>query len=309
MPCMAIDLFCGIGGLTKGLSLAGIDVLAGFDIDESCQFAYEANNAAEFICEDVTNIEGAELNQMYPDNVVRALVGCAPCQPFSRYSSRYRKEGHTDNKWRLLYSFERLVRETLPDIVSMENVPNLIHENVFNVSLMIYNIIEYTVTNLIDSIYDEIRINHLSYIDVNDSIRSLWRKTILKSVNDPNANFSTFLKKNEEIISAILSNNELNMYAKNTLPGGNLDGNSIKETFESHGIRVRTNSRNYRPDILIGIKENRNNLAHGSVSFVEAMREDSIDDIKTSEILVVGFLEELIETVSTYIEEQKYKTS
>lgn len=174
-----------------------------------------------------------------------------------------------------------------------------------NVSLMIYNIIEYTVTNLIDSIYDEIRINHLSYIDVNDSIRSLWRKTILKSVNDPNANFSTFLKKNEEIISAILSNNELNMYAKNTLPGGN----SIKETFESHGIRVRTNSRNYRPDILIGIKENRNNLAHGSVSFVEAMREDSIDDIKTSEILVVGFLEELIETVSTYIEEQKYKTS
>lgn len=23
MPCMAIDLFCGIGGLTKGLSLAG----------------------------------------------------------------------------------------------------------------------------------------------------------------------------------------------------------------------------------------------------------------------------------------------
>lgn len=178
-----------------------------------------------------------------------------------------------------------------------------------NVSLMIYNIIEYTVTNLIDSIYDEIRINHLSYIDVNDSIRSLWRKTILKSVNDPNANFSTFLKKNEEIISAILSNNELNMCAKNTLPGGNLDGNSIKETFESHGIRVRTNSRNYRPDILIGIKENRNNLAHGSVSFVEAMREDSIDDIKTSEILVVGFLEELIETVSTYIEEQKYKTS
>ena len=72
-----------------------------------------------------------------------------------------------------------------------------------NVSLMIYNIIEYTVTNLIDSIYDEIRVNHLSYIDVNDSIRNLWRKTILRSVNDPNANFSTFLRKNEEIISAM----------------------------------------------------------------------------------------------------------
>ena len=39
MPCAAIDLFCGIGGLTKGLSLAGINVIAGFDNDESCRFA------------------------------------------------------------------------------------------------------------------------------------------------------------------------------------------------------------------------------------------------------------------------------
>ena len=49
MPCVAIDLFCGIGGLTKGLSLAGIDVTAGFDIDESCRFAYEVNNNAEIM--------------------------------------------------------------------------------------------------------------------------------------------------------------------------------------------------------------------------------------------------------------------
>ena len=34
MPCVAIDLFCGIGGLTKGLSLSGIEVCAGIDIDD-----------------------------------------------------------------------------------------------------------------------------------------------------------------------------------------------------------------------------------------------------------------------------------
>lgn len=131
MPCVAIDLFCGIGGLTKGLSLAGIDVVAGFDNDESCRFAYETNNNAEFFCEDVTNITGQSIVDLYPGNCIKALVGCAPCQPFSRYSSRYRKKGHTDNKWKLLYSFERLIQETLPEIVSMENVPNLIHEKVF----------------------------------------------------------------------------------------------------------------------------------------------------------------------------------
>lgn len=131
MPCVAIDLFCGIGGLTKGLTLAGIDVTAGFDVDESCRFAYERNNNSDFYCEDVLEIQGEELANLYPTDVVRALVGCAPCQPFSRYSSRYRKNGHKDDKWKLLYSFERLIRETTPEIVSMENVPQLINEKVF----------------------------------------------------------------------------------------------------------------------------------------------------------------------------------
>ena len=176
-----------------------------------------------------------------------------------------------------------------------------------NVSLMIYNIIEYTVANLIDSIYDEIRMNRLSYVDVNESIQGLWRKTILKSTSDPNANFNTFLKKNEEIITTILRNTTLEMNSRNTLPSGNLDGVSIKRTFESHGIQLQTRSRNYRPDILEGIKENRNNLAHGSVSFVDAVRSDSISDIRKNETFVVAFLEELIDTVTTYIDEKKYK--
>lgn len=69
---------------------------------------------------------------MYPADCVRALVGCAPCQPFSRYTNRYRKEGPIDDKWRLLYSFARLAEELQPDIISMENVPELEKETVFN---------------------------------------------------------------------------------------------------------------------------------------------------------------------------------
>lgn len=44
MPCAAIDLFCGVGGLTKGLEQAGINVVAGIDFEASCQYAYEENN-------------------------------------------------------------------------------------------------------------------------------------------------------------------------------------------------------------------------------------------------------------------------
>lgn len=132
MPHVAVDLFCGIGGLTHGLQLAGINVVAGIDIDGSCQYAYEKNNQAKFINKNVTDIKADEICALYPNNCTKILVGCAPCQPFSKYTKRYRKKGHTDDKWRLLYAFSDLVEQTLPHVISMENVPELIHENVFN---------------------------------------------------------------------------------------------------------------------------------------------------------------------------------
>ena len=36
----AIDLFCGVGGLTRGLEKAGIDVTLGVDIDADCEYPY-----------------------------------------------------------------------------------------------------------------------------------------------------------------------------------------------------------------------------------------------------------------------------
>ena len=132
MPVSAVDLFCGVGGLTHGLQLAGIPVVAGFDIENSCKYAYEHNNDSVFVLRDITQMTGNELRDYYPQNDTKVLVGCAPCQPFSTYSLRYNKNGKKDNKWRLLYYFADLVKEVLPEIVSMENVPYLSREEVFN---------------------------------------------------------------------------------------------------------------------------------------------------------------------------------
>ena len=141
MPCV-IDLFCGIGGLTKGLELAGLNVVAGIDFNESCRYAYETNNQAGFIHGDITAITAQDIEALFPeDENIRILVGCAPCQPFSKYTKRYRKEEkelgrqgdqwQSDEKWRLLYSFAELIRQTNPHVVSMENVPELEKEQVF----------------------------------------------------------------------------------------------------------------------------------------------------------------------------------
>lgn len=127
-----IDLFCGIGGLTHGFVKEGFDVLAGFDIDETCKFAYETNNNAKFIKKDVSALSKEELEEYYINKDIKILVGCAPCQPFSKYSHTRKSE---DDKWKLLYKFADVIEKVGPDIVSMENVPQLIqskkHKHVY----------------------------------------------------------------------------------------------------------------------------------------------------------------------------------
>jgi DNA (cytosine-5)-methyltransferase 1 len=125
-----IDLFCGIGGLTHGLKQSGIHVNAGIDFDKSCKYAYETNNNAKFIGEDIAKVTGDDLKKLWGNNTVKVLVGCAPCQPFSTHSNKI-KDKETGDKWNLLNEYLRLVKETKPLVLSMENVTNLANKDIF----------------------------------------------------------------------------------------------------------------------------------------------------------------------------------
>lgn len=124
-----MDLFCGAGGLTHGLQVAGINVVAGYDIEETCRFAFEHNNNSKFFNKDITTLSGNEVLEQLNNSDISILAGCAPCQPFSTYGRT--KNKRKDDKWALLYSFSRLIDEIQPLIVTMENVPGLISQNVF----------------------------------------------------------------------------------------------------------------------------------------------------------------------------------
>ena len=122
-----VDLFCGIGGLSYGLKCKGMKILAGYDLDWTCKYAYETNTGGIFNYRDVKTIKGQEINKLYSKkgNVIRVLAGCAPCQPFSSYA--FKNKDKDKEKYDLLYEFGRLVDEVRPDIVTMENVTQIVN--------------------------------------------------------------------------------------------------------------------------------------------------------------------------------------
>lgn len=127
---VAVDLFCGVGGLTHGLTKAGVKVELGVDLDPACRYPMEENNAAKFLEADVGDLLPSDLKVAFGDAVITLLAGCAPCQPFSSYAqAAKRTTPHGD--WELLRSFSKLVLAVRPTLVTMENVPPLLKQQIF----------------------------------------------------------------------------------------------------------------------------------------------------------------------------------
>jgi DNA (cytosine-5)-methyltransferase 1 len=119
-----IDLFCGCGGMTRGLIDAGIKVLVGVDKDGRLKETYEANNPpSRFVKRDVRWIKGSDFAKLVDNDIwdFVVLAGCAPCQPFSKLQKNATDQG----KSALLSSFARIIEDILPDALIVENVPGL----------------------------------------------------------------------------------------------------------------------------------------------------------------------------------------
>lgn len=141
MKVVAVDLFCGAGGLTHGLERAGIDVAVGVDLDESCRYPYEANTRSNFLRRDIAAfgeedsitdadpLDVDELRYHIPRDAISAVVGCAPCQPFSSMNTGGPDPDH--EKWGLLRSLRSVVEELEPDLFAMENVPLLREASIY----------------------------------------------------------------------------------------------------------------------------------------------------------------------------------
>lgn len=142
---IALDFFCGVGGLSFGLQSAGVEVCAGIDIDPACEYPYEANiKNARFVRRDVTTLSAEDVTSLFAKRKgLRLFAGCAPCQPFSSHQKG--RETASDPKWSLLDSFGRLVEECLPELVTMENVPRLQKHAVFQRFLEHLKLLDYHV--------------------------------------------------------------------------------------------------------------------------------------------------------------------
>lgn len=156
MELYSIDIFSGVGGLTEGMHQADFKTELAFEIDEIASKAYQLNHPdTSVITKDIRSVSVASIKRKLNGKKIHLLAGCPPCQGFSSIRRLNRMEAISDDRNSLIMEYIRFVKALKPLTIMMENVPGLIHYNLFKEAIDIlenqlkYNI-DYKVVNVKD---------------------------------------------------------------------------------------------------------------------------------------------------------------
>ena len=125
-----IDLFCGCGGMSKGLMDAGLNVIAGVDIWDRAVESYNKNYHHKAYCADLTQLPPEKFNELYnkENKNVDILVGGPPCQSFSIAGKRDKN----DPRNALFMEYVKYLDYFKPRAFIMENVIGMLSKKTAN---------------------------------------------------------------------------------------------------------------------------------------------------------------------------------
>jgi len=119
---VAIDLFCGAGGISIGLEKSGFSTVLAVDSWDVALQTYGKNFAHPTLLGDVSKFSAADIRAKAGDIDIDFVVGGPPCQGFSIQRIGQDVDPRND----LVLKFGQIVADLRPKIFLMENVPGLL---------------------------------------------------------------------------------------------------------------------------------------------------------------------------------------
>jgi hypothetical protein len=166
--------------------------------------------------------------------------------------------------------------------------------------LLLYNLVESTMTNAIQTIFDELKNKNISFDDVRDEIKKIIIDNIKDKDNKSTANLLASIQNiSLDIISA--------SFNKKRLFSGNVDAREIKDTANTYGFSYKTNAiKTQNGSDLLTVKTNRNDLAHGFKSFEEVGKNATADELLKIQKRVICYLRGILENIEIYLSNEEY---
>lgn len=163
--------------------------------------------------------------------------------------------------------------------------------------LLLYNLVESTMRNAIEAIFDDLKNQAISF----DQLKPEIKMIVLQNLKNRSPK-KIHLQINQISIDIITAT-----FEREELFSGNVDARLIKETAEKYGFSYKTEfTKTKNGQNLVVVKSNRNDLAHGVKSFEEVGRNKTIAELLKIKEEVIEYLRQILENLKTYLDNQEY---
>jgi len=168
--------------------------------------------------------------------------------------------------------------------------------------LMLYNLVEATMTNAIDAIHQHIADEQVGFDELREDVRRIAIKGFRKAVSSETP--SELLDAATPISSALIWLG----FDKKDLFSGNLDGRVIKDKAKEYGFQLADHDRAASRDgvRLRNVKTKRNELAHGGISFEDCGQDTSVDELVAIFAEIKIFIRAVLDGISDYLSARAY---
>ncbi|MEZ2226354.1 MAE_28990/MAE_18760 family HEPN-like nuclease [Microcoleus sp.] len=163
--------------------------------------------------------------------------------------------------------------------------------------LLLYNLVESTMRNAIEAIFEELKNKAISF----DNLKPKIKIVVLQNLKNrsPKKIHLTINQISTDIITATFEREELF--------SGNVDARLIKEIAEKYGFSYQTDfAKTKNGQNLVVIKSNRNDLAHGIKSFEEVGGDQAIEELLEIKEEVVEYLTQILQNIRDYLDNEEY---
>lgn len=162
--------------------------------------------------------------------------------------------------------------------------------------ILLYNIVESTICDCLNTLYDSIADENLTYSELTQEMKNMWRVSLKRASNPDHLKTDLELKDTPVVFERLAIN-----------ISGSLDLRKIIDMFSKHGCIIDESNRGKYADSFLIVKNKRNNLAHGNISFSECGSFYMISDLQKFKNDIIGGLQEIVSQVREYISYHKYK--
>lgn len=172
--------------------------------------------------------------------------------------------------------------------------------------LLLYNLVESTIVNSLSTLYETINGERRKLLEFKACIKDIWIEQQIKHLDPLSSNQSSYRNLIISMINQVIEETPTELYVKRLHISGNLDAKEIRKLFDKHEISTKMHYRAAGGAELKTIKDQRNSLAHGNISFAACGQEFTVSTIIDIRSQTVTYLKSALRNVSKHMEKSKY---